>query len=319
MKKLIYFTFIAGLSLFIVIMIREGISEIFAALTVAGWGIVLIAIYRAVPMLFDTLGWSVLFAKTGTPSILILSWARWIGESVNTLLPVAQIGGNIVRAKIAMRHGISGTRAGAIAVVDLTTGLATQFIFALLGAFFLLRQGDAEPKISLLTTGLIVGFFVLASFYIMQRLGLFTYFIKIIRTFAQGKALISLAGSAKKLDNRIKDIYGNHTCLYRSGIWRLLAWIARTGETWLALSLLGFPVDFQKAFIIESLSSAVRISAFFIPGALGVQEGGILILGSLVGINSEIALALALIKRVRELFVGIPGLISWSLSKTHRL
>jgi hypothetical protein len=57
----------------------------------------------------------------------------------------------------------------------------------------------------------------------------------------------------------------------------------------------------------------VRAGAFAVPGALGVQEGGYVMLGRVVGIGPEIALALSLAKRVRELVLGIPGLIAWQL------
>ena len=52
---------------------------------------------------------------------------------------------------------------------------------------------------------------------------------------------------------------------------------------------------------------------FFVPGALGIQEGGYVVVGRLLGIPAEMGLALALIRRVRELAFGIPGLIAWQI------
>ena len=65
--------------------------------------------------------------------------------------------------------------------------------------------------------------------------------------------------------------------------------------------------------MLESLGQAVRAGAFAVPGALGVQEGGYVMLGRVVGLGPETALALSLAKRVRELVLGIPGLIAWQL------
>ena len=319
MRKILYLTSLAGLVLFIALIVHEGVPGILAAMAVIGWGFVWIAVLRVIPITLDAFGWSVLFSEKNNPPISILIWARWVGESINTLLPVAQVGGNVVRARLVIHYGVAKVKAGAIAVVDLTIGLATQFIFAFTGVFLLLQGGKEEGNSITLIAGLIAGFFVLSAFYLAQRFGLFAYFTRFIQTVLRSKELISVVGSAKTLDLKIVEIYRNHRNVVKCGFWRLLSWFTKTGETWLVLYFLGFPVTIQEALILESLCSAVRISAFAIPGALGVQEGGILIIGGFIGISSEIALALALVKRLREILVGLPGLISWSIMEGRHL
>jgi hypothetical protein len=71
--------------------------------------------------------------------------------------------------------------------------------------------------------------------------------------------------------------------------------------------------------ILESAALAIRGAAFLVPGAVGVQEGGYILLGNFLGIPGEIALALSLIRRMRELALGVPALISWQLMETTRL
>ena len=61
--------------------------------------------------------------------------------------------------------------------------------------------------------------------------------------------------------------------------------------------LLGHPVTWVEALLLESLGQAIRGAAFAIPGALGVQEGGYLLLAPLAGLSSDTALALSLAKR----------------------
>jgi uncharacterized membrane protein YbhN (UPF0104 family) len=48
-----------------------------------------------------------------------------------------------------------------------------------------------------------------------------------------------------------------------------------------------------------------------VPGALGVLEGGIVVFGALFGLPADMALAISLSKRVRELALGLPGLMAW--------
>ena len=68
---------------------------------------------------------------------------------------------------------------------------------------------------------------------------------------------------------------------------------------------LGRPLSLIDAFILESLSSGVRATA-----SLGALEGGIVVFGALFGLPAEMALAISLSKRVRELALGLPGLMA---------
>jgi len=99
----------------------------------------------------------------------------------------------------------------------------------------------------------------------------------------------------------------------------MLSWLLHTGETWLALWFLGAPVSLAATLILEALSTAVRSGAFAVPGAIGVQEGGFVLLGPLVGISPETALSLALVKRFRELVIGAGGLAAWAMIERGKL
>ncbi|RMF84180.1 MAG: TIGR00374 family protein, partial [Nitrospirae bacterium] len=113
-------------------------------------------------------------------------------------------------------------------------------------------------------------------------------------------------------------LYGRTGAPAASALAHLAAWVAGAGEVWLALRFLGHPVGAVEALLLESLGQAVRSSAFAVPGALGVQEGGLLLLGRLLGIPPTTALALSLVKRVRELALGLPGLLAWPLAERWR-
>jgi hypothetical protein len=63
------------------------------------------------------------------------------------------------------------------------------------------------------------------------------------------------------------------------------------------------------------LGQAIRGAAFAVPGALGVQEGGYLLLAPLAGLPPDMALVLSLAKRAREIILGPPGLLYLRFSK----
>jgi uncharacterized membrane protein YbhN (UPF0104 family) len=65
------------------------------------------------------------------------------------------------------------------------------------------------------------------------------------------------------------------------------------------------------AYILESLGSGVRAAAFIVPGALGALEASYVLFGALFGLPADTALVISLSKRVRELALGVPGLLAW--------
>jgi len=318
MKKTSYLATGAGMIIFIALVIHQGVGTVVAAVSIAGLNLLWVALFRLIPLVLNTLGWRQLFNKTDPPPLLSVLSARWTADAFNTLLPVAQVGGHVIRAGQITRCGPSKTEAGATVVVDFTTGLVTQAIFALMGTYLLFRQrGDAE-EIQGLVTGLIIAFFLLMGFYLTQRMGFFSFAARFIQSIAGRRQLIALAGSSQALDQNVGLIYDRRADILLCSSLRLLAWLTKTCESWLTLYFLGFPVTFQDAMIIESLSAAVASAAFIIPGALGIKEGGIMLIGSMLSVRPDIGLALAMVKRVCDLLVGIPGILTWMVAEGRR-
>jgi uncharacterized membrane protein YbhN (UPF0104 family) len=70
---------------------------------------------------------------------------------------------------------------------------------------------------------------------------------------------------------------------------------------------------------LESLIYTLRSVVFFIPGALGAQEAVYALAAPLFGLPAESALALSLVKRARDLAIGLPTLVCWQLSEAHAI
>jgi putative membrane protein len=317
-RKNAYLLFLGGMALFTILIGTYGFGEVAAALAVAGWGLLWVTLFHLVPLIVDSLGWKSLLSSEYRPSFTVMVWARWIGESINGLLPAAQVGGDLAKARLIMQRGVPGPISGASVVIGLTIGLLTQIIFTLMGAGLLLSSG-AHEAVSIVFVGAGVMFLVVTGFYLLQRSGMFSRLAHVLVRLGGDLNWRSLVGEAEILDNAIWSIYSKRSTLIISGLWYLCGWIAGIGEVWLALYFLGRPVTVMDAFLIESLGQAIRSAAFLIPGAVGVQEGGFLVLGSLVGLGPELSLALSLTKRVRELLLGVPGLIVWQIAEGRQL
>ncbi|MGH8261109.1 MAG: lysylphosphatidylglycerol synthase domain-containing protein, partial [Steroidobacteraceae bacterium] len=150
---------------------------------------------------------------------------------------------------------------------------------------------------------------ILVSFYLVQRRGLFGRIARVLARFAGKRDWSRLASRAAEIDQAIERMYRRGRPAAASFLLSLAGWVVGTGEVLIALRLLGSPVGWLDALMLESLGQAIRGAAFAVPGALGVQEGGYLLLAPLAGLTPDAALALSLAKRARELLLAVPGLL----------
>ena len=120
-------------------------------------------------------------------------------------------------------------------------------------------------------------------------------------------------GAVDDLFAQLNVFYSHRRGLIRSVAWHLAGWFVGATEVWIVLNFMGYPIDFGDAVIIESLMHAVRGAAFAVPGALGAQEGGLIVLCAIFGVPPEAALALSLVKRIPDLVIGVPGLVAWQV------
>ncbi len=56
----------------------------------------------------------------------------------------------------------------------------------------------------------------------------------------------------------------------------------------------------------------------FVPGALGIQEAAYAGLAPIFGLPPEVGLAASLLKRAREITIGIPVLLAWQAMEGQR-
>lgn len=304
-----YWALAGGLVLMTILVAYNGASEVFAALSTAGSGLLVVAVFHVVPMFADTLGWQrLLHARLSALTLLRL---RWIGESINGLLPAFQLGGSVVKAQLVARRGIAPSQAGASVVVDVTTLAGTQLLFTFVGIALLVAHLGGAGLVLPSALGLAIMTLLIASFVLAQRRGLFAGLARMLGRVGRGGRWNALASGAEALDESVVRLYRDRAAVAVAAFWHLVSWVLGAGEVWLALRFIGHPVDAVTAVLLESLGQAVRVAAFAVPGAVGVQEGGYLVLGRAVGLAPETCLALSLSKRVREVVLGVPGLLAW--------
>jgi putative membrane protein len=302
-----------GVVLFVGVLVSQGLPAILATLSRAGWGLMLVAAFHLLPLMLDAAAICVLFAAgMGRGTLHDALLARWAGESANSLLPAGQIGGPVLMTLYLARRGMAMSEAAAAITVSTTLQSFAQIVFALLGVVLIGAHTAHFSQHDLRMAALIASAFLavpVAGFYFIQRRGFFGGLTRALRRFAGNRDWSRWQRHAQAIDLDVQSIYARGAAVMVSFVLSLLGWIVGTGEVYLIAVLLGTPVSWTNALLLESLGQAIRGAGFAIPGALGVQEAGFFLLGPLAGLPADAALALSLAKRARELLLGLPGLL----------
>ncbi len=310
MKGWARFALIAGLGVVIALIARTGAGAVMGLLARAGWVLLWLVPLQLLPLLLDVAGWRLLIpAQIRRSTLLVIAWIR---QAINRLLPVANVGGDIVGVHLLMQAGVDGSAATASVILDLMVGLIAQYLFVVVGVVFLLAHLDDARAELALAAGASACSLPLVLMVLVLR---------------HGRAFVRLTQVAKRifgrwLDDRhldrghrleaaVQGIIAVPLRVLRALAWQFAGFILGCSETWLALRWLGRAVSVTDALVLESLTQGARSLLFMVPAGLGVQEAGLVGVGHFLGLPPDAALALSLAKRMREVVLGVPALAAW--------
>jgi putative membrane protein len=286
---------------------RDGFGDVGGALETAGWsGVVLMALTHALPVALCGIAWGLLQDNVPTWKFSV---ARWIKDGVGELAGILPLSAEMAAIRLMTRYGFRVAESTAIVMVDVTAEAIAQFFFSILGvALWLHLYPEAEvTRWALIALGISVPGLVI--FVALQR----SVVMRFLETLPA--KIMPHAWDAPDADSGVHaavlTLYSDHRRFARSVFWHILAWAAGAIEAWVALWLLGYPMGLAEVLALESIIYAIRSVAFVVPGAIGLQEGGYMLVGAVLGLPTEIALAVSLLKRGRELLMGLPALFVW--------
>lgn len=309
---------LGGIALITALIAWQGLDTLAGALTAAGWQAFWLPLYFMLPMALAAVSWQLLHPPGGGPGLVRAWYGTWIGLAVNWLLPVAMVGGEVVRVRLLVQRGMALSRASAGVVADKALQIATQLCFALLGLALLLVHGIGGRLLVGVLAGLAVFAGVLVAVGFFLRAGPFARSTDWLQRITGSVALAGAGAAARRADDELDEVYRRRRRLAAAFVWRFSFRVVWAGEVWLALHFLGHPVSMAEAILIESLVQVVRGASFMIPAGLGTQDGAVVLLVMTVGLPAEVGLALALLKRLRELAVGLPALLAWQFDEARR-
>jgi putative membrane protein len=226
-------------------------------------------------------------------------------------MPLGGLAAEVVKARLLIRDGTRPADAASLAVVDMTVQIVVLIFWALLGFGALIVTGPEETLFWPILMGAVFLALAVGAMVYAQYAGLFGRLARAGARSLRSERWKGVADNAHHLDRTIRAIYARPlrvaaACGIRCATRGLMA-----VEIYVAAWLMGHPITASDAVMFIGIISTLRAAAFVLPGGWGLQEGAYILLGGAVGLQPDIALALSLASRARELMTGVPALLLW--------
>lgn len=309
---------LAGLVAAVYLIWSIGFDPIFAAIARAGFGgLLLLCLYALLMFISLALAWAFLLPDEQRRPLHELYLARLVRDSIAEISPFSPVGGMVAAGRLMVLKGMPAAYAGASIAGDATTESMAQVLFLAFGLgwtfshFRHLAGGDDLTQAMLAVLLLAVPGIALLIF--LQKKGAVFAERMAARFFPQASEGVSFRAA-------IEQMYDSRTRLAISSAFHLLAWIAAGGGTFIAFRLVGGHIGLLDAMALEALLCTLRSIAAPVPAAIGVQEWGYAVLAPMFGLPAEMGVAVSLLKRAREIVLGVPALLYWqSVEGRHAL
>jgi putative membrane protein len=305
-----------GIAILLALVVHDGAGDVVRVIGQAGFALLWLVPFHALPLLLDARAWQILL-RAPVP-LMFLWWVATVREAVNRLLPVVGVGGEIVGIRLARWRVGDASRVSASVIVEVLVTIVVQYAFSALGLILILTStsgGGAKTIALALALSLPLPALTIV---LLRRGGVFHTIERFAARALGGEHRLLQGIDGKRLDGEIDTLMRRPRLLLRAFVWQLAGYVVGALETYWALEMLGFPVSVGGAVAIEALTQAVRHAAFMVPAGLGVQEVAVVLLAQIFGVNHDVALSLALVKRMREVIFGAGALASWQCAEVFR-
>jgi putative membrane protein len=308
-----------GLALLVALVVRADFFAMLHTLHSGGWRLLWLIPYRALFFLLYAAGWLVLlrpYDAAHRADLPYLFWIATVRDAVDRLLPVASVGGSVVGIRLLRWRALPAAAIAATVIVEIVLTLIVVYLFTAVGLLQLVELSAAGQEYRRLLPAFLLSLPVPAATVLLLRYG--SAFERLQKFFGPLVGA-SMSAQAAALDRELRTCFRRGRALVIAGALQFAALISGSFEIWFALRLFGHPVGWSSALVLESILQAVRHLAFVVPAGLGIQEAGLVVFGHALGIGSELALAVSMAKRLREVLCGLPALISWQWMEGRRL
>src|SRR3984957_20727422 len=247
---------VAGLAAVVGLIFSTGVAPVEGAFEAAGFGVAGVCLLRGVAVACAGLGWFVLFPPAVRPNALTCVLIRFLREGANALLPMTQIGGEVIGARALTLRGAPASLSAASVIVDVLVQAVTQFLFAAVGLATLASMRDGGAVRGTVAIVIVVALPALSGFYLVQR-PVGQRFVKALLARVVGEREWLSFGAIDALYARLASIYANRRGVITAAIIHSSVWLFGALEVWAILAFMGYPSGYPEALVIESLMQAI--------------------------------------------------------------
>jgi putative ABC transport system permease protein len=304
--------FLLGLGLLVYVINRVGVQPLFDALLKVGFGFFVIFGLNGLRHVLRTIAMRAAVPKEHRRITFRQAFAaRLGGEAISFLTFTGPLLGEatkvaLLRKRVPLTYGVP-----ALVVDNLLYNLSVVF-FVLSGACVMLAIYPLPTPVYLILLGiaLVAALGILAAaLAAKRRVMLMTWAIdRMAQLRLSPKVILKRRHHIYHLELKVYDFYKHHPAAFFGMIaCNLLAHVTSVVEVYVALHMLGFQPQVAQAYIIESLTKVINFVFAFVPGTIGVYEGGTeVILQKGLGFTPAAGLALALVRKAA--IVGWTGI-----------
>ncbi|MFQ5533632.1 MAG: flippase-like domain-containing protein [Sphingomonadales bacterium] len=302
-----------GAAILALIAFKTNLSEAWAMTLQIGWGFAVVLALFLVEFIFMSQTWHLTF--TSIPQSWRWAYRLWkvrmVGEAFNMATPLAMMGGEPVKALILKKHyGIGYVEGVASLVTSRTTIVIALVVFLASGFALMFGTPSVSPSFRA-SAGLGLAIFTgaILAFFLVQRFKLFSRTGQLFKRGGVGRFLAQI----HQTEDKLIEFYTKRRA--RFAVACLLAlghWVLGVVTIYYTFRFLGHPVSLTEAWVMEAFTQLVRATTFFIPANIGTQEGAFVVIVSAVTGDPTLGLAVAMVRRGREIVWVVWGLaLGW--------
>jgi putative membrane protein len=226
----------------------------------------------------------------------------------------------VVGVRLARMRLPDTTAISATVIVEVLVTIVVLYLFCGIGVVMMAHVAAGLGQVWVIAASLVLSLpLPLLAWWLLRHGAVFERLEGWVARLLGPQNELALHLDGARLDAEIKRLFARRGVLVRAMAWQLASYLLGVFETWYALALLGHPVGVGTALAIEALTQASRHATFLVPAGLGVQEAAVMLFGYMAGVGGDVALSLALVKRMREIVVGVPALLSWQWVEARRM
>ena len=305
-----------GLGVLLWVLQNADWNDIFSLVADAGVvGILSVVAVYAVGFYWDAVSWSLII--TSVP--INMTWfrraffIRMAGEAFNNVVPAGGFAGEPLKAVILKRrYGVSYSEATASIVMARTINMIAMIAFLVIGFAMMLLNDNIDGPLKWTASAGVIGLtFGTICLFAIQRFKVSSWIMTRFRGDRWASKLASGLVVVEELDQRFVHFYTQHGArLLVAFSLAFITWIVGVVEIYLIFYFLGHPITWSEAWMIEAITQMVRTAVFFIPLAIGAQEGALLVISTALTGVPALGLACAAVRRCRELIWVVFGFIA---------